>query len=144
MTTLGDFGGGINEDAVRVEHTERSTPGTRCEAVIGDGVGVRRCQNSAGSREAFCHAHQDGESVKTVRSGVRTLLRLAGRRSGRCRAIKQSDGSRCEYSTSATETTCHTHEDTPPEEYADLGDGELDQREIAAAVEAVEAATGEE
>lgn len=134
MSSLSDFGGGI-DDAEAQATPSRSTvfPHGRCEAVIGDGHRIRRCQNDATRGRACCHQHNDKENQLTIHSSPSDLLRLGGRRSGSCRALK-GDRDRCSYSTTATEILCGTHQDAQDPDIVQPDDGELDQELIREAL----------
>lgn len=140
MASLSDFGGGI-DDAEAQATPSRSTvfPHGRCEAVIGDGHRIRRCQNDATRGRAFCHQHDDKKNQLTIHSGPSALLRLGGRRSGSCRALK-GDGERCSYSTTATEILCGTHQGSQDPDIAQPDDKELDQELIREALASLEPA----
>lgn len=137
MSSLSDFGGGI-DNAETQATPSRSTvfPHGRCEAVIGDGHQIRRCQNDATRGRACCHQHDEKKNQLTIHSSAVDLLRLGGRRSGSCRALK-GDGERCNYSTTATEILCGTHQDVQDPDIIQPDDDELDQELIRDALAAL-------
>lgn len=142
MPSLSEFGGGV-DDADLQTAPSRSTVFShgRCEAVIGDGHSIRRCQNGARRGKARCHQHEDDESQLTIHSPASDLIRLSGRRAGLCRARK-GDGDRCTYSTTATEILCQTHQDANDPDIVEPNAGELDQEVIHDALAALEEAAG--
>ena len=137
MTSLSDFGGGI-EDAKAQATPSRSTvyPHGRCEAVIGDGHHIRRCQNGAKRGRNCCHQHVNRKNQLTIHSNATDLVRLGGRRSGSCHGI-QGNGHRCSNSTTATEILCGMHQGSDNIELVEPTDSELDQERLKAALNAL-------
>lgn len=130
MTTLRDFGGGVDDDVAAAYESDR------CIAIVHEQTARRRCRNSPERGTALCFVHHRKEELPhrrllTINDSPEELIKYLGRRSGRCRALK-ADGKRCENSTSATTFFCGLHKDqtnpeiVPPEETPQ----ELDQRLI--------------
>jgi hypothetical protein len=140
MCSLRDFGGGIN-DAGSQSTPSRSTvfPRGRCEAVIGDGHQIRRCQNDAARGRDCCYQHNDKKNQVTIHSDPSALLRLGRQRSGSCRALKE-DGKRCNNSTTATRILCGIHQDTQDPDIVQPTEKELNQELIHEALTSLDAA----
>lgn len=137
MTSLSDFGGGIDESEAQPPSRATVYSTGRCIAIVGERGDIRRCQNDAKRGRDCCHQHLDQENQLTIYSGPRALIKKDGIRSGNCRAVK-GDGERCSYTTPATEILCTTHERVDDPELVTPDDDELHQERIQEALNAVE------
>lgn len=137
MTTLSDFGGGVDDEELRgAPRRSKIFPNGRCEAVIGETDHIRRCQNEAKPGQTNCHAHHKKEKQLSIHSSAEALVEKAGRGSGSCRGQKD-DGDRCTYGTRATTQTCTIHKEKSGDELVEPSETELDQERIRIALAAV-------